>query len=66
MNSVAILAALNGAIEITTTLIPVVDQLKRDGLVTEEQQAAILAKYNSLKKQADGQFSGPQWELSGR
>lgn len=64
MNAAAILAALNGALQLSTVLLPLVDQLKQTGEVTEAQQAEILAKYNSLKAQADGQFTGPQWKLS--
>ena len=64
METAAIIAALNGALSLSTTLLPLIQQLQQQGQITAQQQAALLAQYNSLKTQADGQFSGPEWKLS--
>lgn len=63
MNPVAILAATNAALSLAEKLLPLIDQLAAKGEVTPEQQAELLARYNSLKTQADGQFTGPAWQL---
>ena len=63
METTAILAAVNAALDITTRLLPLIDQLAAKGEVTPEQQAELLARYNSLKTQADGQFTGPAWQV---
>lgn len=64
MDPLTILAVINGSLALTESLLPVLDQLVKSGQITAEQQAVILAKYNSLKARADGQFSGPQWAIS--
>jgi|GEM_PF-2748735 len=66
MDPLTAIAALNASITLTQTLLPVIAQMKNDGQITAEQQAELLAKYNSLRAQADGQFSGPQWQVSGK
>jgi hypothetical protein len=63
METTAILAAVNAALDITTQLLPLINQLAAKGEVTPEQQAELLARYNSLKTQADGQFTGPAWQV---
>ena len=63
MNPIAILAATNAALSLAEQLLPLIDQLSAKGEVSAEQQAELLAKYNSLKTQADGQFSGPAWQV---
>lgn len=65
METAAIIAALNGALSLSATLLPLIAQLKQSGQITPEQQDELLAKYNSLKTQADGQFAGPAWQASG-
>lgn len=64
MTPAAILAALNGALALSQALLPLVDQYRQTGEITEAEQAELLAKYNSLKAQADGQFTGPAWAKS--
>lgn len=36
------------------------------GEISEEKQAAVRAEYESLRQQLGGEFTGAQWELSGR
>lgn len=64
MDPVTTVAALNGALALANTLIPVVAQYRKDGLISAEDQAKLLANYESLKTQASGEFSGPQWQPS--
>ena len=63
MNPVAILAATNAALSLAEQLLPLIAALAAKGEVTPAQQAELLTKYNSLKTQADGQFTGPAWQL---
>lgn len=64
MDPITILAAANAGIALVEQLIPIIAQLKGSGLITVEQQQILLAKYNSLKDKADGQFSGPEWDVT--
>lgn len=64
MNPLQILAAISASIDLAEKLLPLVDNLKASGQITTEQQQAILDKYHSLRDKADGQFSGPQWQVS--
>lgn len=63
MNPLAILATANAALSLLEQLLPLIDGLAAKGEVTPEQQAELLAKYNSLKTQADGQFTGTAWQV---
>jgi hypothetical protein len=60
MNTVVI---LNAALTLVEELLPKLSELKANGEISAEQQAALLAKYNSLKARADGQFAGPEWQV---
>ncbi len=66
MNAANTVLLVNASLTLLQELIPTLAQAKADGKITPEQQAEVLASYNSLKAKADGQFSGPEWELSGR
>jgi len=63
MDPISILAAISASIDIAEKLLPLVSQLKADGQITADQQADILARFESLKAKADGQFSGPEWQV---
>lgn len=65
MNPAVAIAALNGALSLSNTLIPLVAQYRKEGLITEAEQAEVLARYNSLKAATEGQFAGPAWQQSG-
>jgi hypothetical protein len=56
--------ALNAALTLSETLLPVIQQHVQSGSITAEQQAAVRAAYDRLRSRADGQFSGPQWAPS--
>jgi len=64
MDPLSIIAALNAALSLSNSLLPLVEQFKQEGTITPEQQAEIAAKYKSLRDRADGQFAGPAWQPS--
>lgn len=64
MSPLVIIAAANAALSLVETLIPKIQEWVQTGEITADQQADLLARYNSLKNKADGQFSGPEWKLS--
>jgi len=64
MDPATILALVSGALSLTEQLLPQLQALQTSGQITADQQAAVLARYNSLKAAADGQFAGPEWQLA--
>ncbi len=63
MDPITIIAAANAAMSLMEALVPQIRNLVSRGEITVEQQQELLKKYNSLKTQADGQFTGPEWEV---
>lgn len=63
MNPLIILNLANAAMSLIENLLPQIQQFVQKGEVTAEQQAEIKARYESLKARADGQFSGPEWQV---
>lgn len=63
MNPVIVVQLLTSALADAAILLPVIQTLTATGQITVEQQTAVLAQYNSLKTQAEGQFAGPEWKL---
>ena len=57
------LIVINAALTLIEELLPKLNHLKAAGEITAAQQAELLAKYESLKTRADGQFSGPEWQI---
>lgn len=64
MDPVTVLAALNGALSLANTLLPVVEQYRKDGVISADDQAKVKAAYESLRTRADGQFAGAAWQPS--
>ena len=64
MDPTTVIALLNGALSLSHQLIPIVAQFRAEGKMSPEEQARLMAAYNSLRTQADGQFTGPAWQLS--
>lgn len=63
MDPLTVLAAVNAGLKLAKTLLPEVDRMFQAGLITAEQQAEAHDNYQSLKTLADGQFSGPHWQI---
>lgn len=63
MDPLTILAAVSASVKLAKELLPELDRLVQSGDITPEQQAAARSEYESLKSQADGQFSGPHWQI---
>jgi hypothetical protein len=64
MDPITILALVNGSISLIETALPAIQQAVQKGDITPTQQSELLARYNSLKAKADGQFQGPEWQIS--
>lgn len=64
MDPIALLALINASLSLVEKSLPIVQQLKNNGEITPAQQAELLAQYESLKTQADGQFQGPEWQIT--
>lgn len=62
--ALATIAAISAALSLVEAGLPLIEGFVQSGQMTVEQQAALLAKYNSLKIAADGQFSGPAWQIT--
>jgi hypothetical protein len=63
MDPLTVIALTNAALSVLEKSIPVINDLKLQGLITKEAQEELLKKYESLKNTADGQFSGPHWKV---
>lgn len=64
MDPVTILSIVDSAAQILESLAPELTALKNKGLITDEQQAQLMAGYKSLEQLAAGQFQGPEWAPS--
>jgi hypothetical protein len=65
MDPLTMVNALNAALTLSETLLPVIQQHVQSGEITAEQQGAVRAAYDRLRTRADGQFSGPEWVVAG-
>lgn len=64
MEPLEYLALINGAMALTEALLPKLKQLKLSGAISDEEQAAVLARFNALKAKGDAAFQGPEWEVT--
>lgn len=64
MDPIAIITTASAALSLVEQLLPLIDGLQKNGQISVADQAALLAKYESLKAKADGQFSGPAWQVT--
>lgn len=63
MDPISTIALVNALLTGLENLLPHLQTLRNDGLITPDQQAQLLEKYESLKTRADDQFSGPEWTV---
>lgn len=63
---VTLIAAISAGIALLKELIPQLQDLVSRGDISAEDQQKLMDEYESLKKRADGQFTGPEWGKSGR
>ncbi len=63
MDPITIIAAANAALALFETLAPKVKELMAKGEVPVEQQAQLMERIKRLRGHAEGQFSGPEWEV---
>jgi hypothetical protein len=55
---------INSALGLVEALLPKIQEMARKGEISAEQQRELRARYDSLKAKADGQFTGPEWQIS--
>lgn len=63
MQAASIVLLTNAALALLERSLPVVDELMKEGHVTPAEQSELLARFESLKTKADGQFSAPHWQI---
>jgi len=63
MNAATTLALLKTLIDATGKLLPVVNEMFKQGLITKEEQEDLRQRYESLKNKAGEQFSAPHWQV---
>lgn len=66
MDPITILALASAAMKLVKEALPAIRDAFAAGEVSEADQARVRAEYESLRTQAGGEFTGPEWELSGR
>lgn len=66
MDPITVLALASAAAKLIREALPVIRDAFTSGEISEEDQARVRAEYESLRSQAGGEFTGPEWELSGR
>lgn len=60
MDPVMILGLFNALVDGAERLSPLIAQLRSEGKITAEQQAACLARIEKLRTE---DFSGPEWQI---
>lgn len=66
MDPITMLAFASAGFKLAKEAITTIREQFASGEITEDQQAAVRAEYDSLRGQLGGEFQGPEWELSGR
>jgi len=64
MNPLQIIAITDAVLDLTEKVLSLVNDAKKGGIITTEQQLAVQTKYASLKTRADGQFAGEHWRIA--
>ena len=64
MDPATVISLATVAIDLVEKLLPAIEQLRLRGEITAEQQQQVLSRYQSLRTRADGQFSGPEWQIA--
>jgi hypothetical protein len=53
----------NAAMVLLEKLLPIIGEKFKAGEIPIEEQAAVLARYESLKNRANGEFAGAHWKI---
>lgn len=64
MDPITAIAVATAAFEIAEKMAPHIKAAFERGEITAQQQAEILAKYESLQKNFAANFSAPHWQKS--
>ncbi|AWI10324.1 hypothetical protein CKA38_14620 [Ereboglobus luteus] len=63
MDAATALTLLKTLIDTTEKLLPIVNELFKQGLITRAEQEDLRRRYESLKNKAREQFSAPHWQV---
>ena len=63
MNPATILSAANAALALVEAALPAIQSAVQSGQISVGDQQVLLNTYNSLVAKANGQFSGPEWQI---
>lgn len=55
--------AINAALQLAETLIPIIAAKVQSGEVSANEQAAILNRYQALRDATAQHFTGPEWQV---
>lgn len=66
MDPMTIIMMASAGIKFAKEAIPAIQEMFARGQISVEDQAKVRAEYESLRTLAGGEFTGPEWELSGR
>lgn len=66
MDPVTILMMASAGLKFAKEAIPAIREALSSGEISADQQAKVRADYESLRSQLGGEWTGPEWELSGR
>lgn len=66
MDPITMLAFASAGFKLAKEAVTTIREQFAKGEISEEDQAKVRAEYDSLRNELGGEFSGPQWELSGR
>ena len=64
MDPITIMAAASAGIELVERLVPLIRDFANKGDITAEQQVALMARIDSLRVRAAGEFQGDHWKPS--
>ncbi len=66
IDPLTVIMMASAAIKFAKEAVPAIREMFQKDLISVEQQAEVRAHYESLRRQLGGEFTGPEWELSGR
>ena len=57
------IAAANAIMLLLEKLITIIGEKIKSGEISLDEQASVLARYESLKNRANGEFAGAHWKI---
>lgn len=66
MDPITTIALASAALKLIKDVVTDLRERFQSGEIPDEKQAEVRAQFDSLRNQLGGEFTGPEWELSGR